>query len=60
METIFDLYLVFKNGAILRRPLTGLRTLSKLGAGQIHAILLIDSKTLSGVCGLLIMFSRSR
>jgi hypothetical protein len=22
-----------------------------LGAGQIHAILLIDSKTLSGVCG---------
>jgi hypothetical protein len=31
METIFDLYLVFKNGAILRRPLTGLRALSKRG-----------------------------
>ena len=49
MEAFFDLYLVFKIGAILRRPLTGLRTLSKFGAGQIHAILLIDSKTLSGL-----------
>jgi hypothetical protein len=31
MEAIFDLYLVFKIGAILRRPLTGLRALSKRG-----------------------------